>query len=888
MLFGEKGIMEPFAVYNWMKSFLSTSIRRKILSMFILISIVSIAVISTVAVFQFRGSFSEKSVADYEKIAEELYYNLNRVIIKGRTDVSLIANNPVIASNRFSPDQKKEELLKLKWMLKIYEDITIVNAKGIVVTSTDYNYRGDWRYKRHFLESLKGKTIVSNVQSIASPEKYIIDFSSPVFDKHKKIISIITTQLNMKNISDIITHVEIEKTGHAFLLNENYKIIAHKEKEKMFLKHCQSLNDQISSGNDYLKFSDQDGTQFFGAYFNVSKLTNTMISSSENINWTVVVLQENNEMLSPLNSIVWRLMLFAVLLGSIAIVLLVFFSRTITEPIRHLSEGAAILGKGNLDHRVEIETEDELKKLANSFNEMAANLFNSKQEITEREADLKKANNYISNIINSMPSILVGVDAKGRITQWNKKAEETTGIKKNEAKGRLLPEVFPQMASEMDNVMESMATNEIKVESKKPYNNKTQYMDITIYPLVSDGVEGAVVRIDDVTSYYNLEQQLNQHRKMDAIGQLVGGVAHDFNNLLAGILGAAEMLKNKGNDGRKTVKYVDMIILASTRAAELISKLLAFSRKGAIVFTPVDIHDILNDVSVILERSIDKKIEIQINNNAEQSVVVGDSSQLQNVFMNIGINASHAMPDGGEVSFTTSILKLEKIACNEMPFDIEPGCFIEIEIRDRGCGISSENIHKIFEPFFSTKEQGEGTGLGLAAVYGTIQDHHGAVNVSSELGVGTVFRIYLPLSDKVVEKTTGDVKALRGAGQILIVDDEEIIRTTARVMLEDLNYSVITAENGKEAVAVFQEKYKDIDLVLLDMIMPEMNGRDTFKKMREVDDNCRIIISSGFSKDEDLDDLMQRGLDGFIRKPYRKFELSQLLAKVLNKKSNDE
>ena len=880
-------IKKLIAIKDYLKYYLSISIKRKILLIFILISTVSIAVISFSTTIQFKHAFSQKSAADYEKIAEELFYNINRVIVKGKSDINLITNNPVIMSNESSPDQKKKELLKFKWMLKIYEDLTIIDPNGIVITSTDYNYRGDWRYKKHFIESLKGKTVVSNVQSIPSPEKYIIDFSSPVFDREKKIISIITAQLNMKNISDIITHVKIDETGHALLLNENYKIIAHKEKNKIFLMHFQSLTRQIKNGNEFLNFSEPNGTQIFGTYFNISKLTGSAINPSQNIGWTVVVLQEENEMFSPLNSIVWRIIIYSILLGCITIIIALFFSRTITEPIKHLSEGAAILGKGNLNHRVKIETEDELKELANSFNSMAINLNNYGEEITKREIDLKKANEYISNIIDSMPSIIIGVDINGKITQWNKKAEETTEIKKDEAKDKYLPDVFPQMAPEMDKIIESMKTHEIKIESKKPYN-KTQYMDITIYPLVTNGVEGAVVRIDDVTDHYNLEQQLNQHRKMDAIGQLVGGVAHDFNNILAGILGAAELIEYDKNIGKKHKENIDMIIQASTRAAEMVSKLLAFSRKGKIISTTIDLHDIINDVSTILKRSIDKKIKIKINNNADQSVVVGDDSQLQNVLINIGINASHAMPDGGEVTFTTSIIKLEDAYCNEIPFDIEPGDFIEIEIKDTGYGISHENIQKIFEPFFSTKKQGEGTGLGLSVVYGTIQDHHGAINVYSEIGAGTVFHIYLPLSDEVVTRSIENVEIIKGSGQILIVDDEEVIRITAKAMLEDMNYKVINAKNGQEAVAIFKKKYKDIDLVLLDMVMPEMNGRETFLRMREIDENCKIIISSGFSKDKDLNELKKKGLNGFIRKPYRKFELSQLIAEVLSIKTNKD
>jgi len=242
------------------------------------------------------------------------------------------------------------------------------------------------------------------------------------------------------------------------------------------------------------------------------------------------------------------------------------------------------------------------------------------------------------------------------------------------------------------------------------------------------------------------------------------------------------------------------------------------------------------------------------------------------------------MPNGGELIFTTRNLFLNHDFCASSPFDIRSGDYLEIEIKDTGIGIPPENLEKIFEPFFTTKEIGQGTGLGLAAVYGTVVEHTGAIYVSSEPGKGTTFKMYLPLSSQAAVEAKSDDEVVMGSGRILVVDDEEIIRITTKAALEALNYEVITAEDGVEAVEIFRREHETIDLVFLDMIMPKINGRETFEKIKSIDKNARVIMSSGFSRDEDMDDLKQKGLSGFIRKPYRRAEISRVVATAFQQK----
>jgi len=329
---------------------------------------------------------------------------------------------------------------------------------------------------------------------------------------------------------------------------------------------------------------------------------------------------------------------------------------------------------------------------------------------------------------------------------------------------------------------------------------------------------------------------------------------------------------------------IDIIINAAVRSADLTKKLLAFGRKGKIHSTLIDLHDIINDSSAIIARTFDKKINLVVNTEALSSYIVGDNSAIQNSIMNLGINAAHSMEDGGNLTLTTKNIRFDKNYCETSAFELIPGEYIELEVRDSGCGIPLEHIKDIFEPFFTTKEEGVGTGLGLSAVYGTVKDHHGAITVYSESGTGTVFHLYFPCSGNEVEQKETNNTIIAGSGIILLVDDEELIRMTGKLLLESMGYTVQLANNGLEAVELFEKNYSDITLVIIDIIMPVMNGREAFLKMKEIDPECRVIMASGFTNNENIEGLHQQGLKGFLNKPFSRYELSQVLTSALEQK----
>lgn len=367
------------------------------------------------------------------------------------------------------------------------------------------------------------------------------------------------------------------------------------------------------------------------------------------------------------------------------------------------------------------------------------------------------------------------------------------------------------------------------------------------------------------------EEQIRQSQKMDAIGQLAGGVAHDFNNMLSGILGSAELLASEFPPGDRRASLVNIIVAASQRASDLTKKLLAFSRKGKLLSTSFSLHRIIEDAVLLLQRSIDRGIEIQVDLCPEDPSLVGDPSQIENALLNLCINARDAMPGGG-------LLRIQTSLC-----DRPDGPFVELNISDTGTGIPLEIQSRIFEPFFTTKPQGKGTGLGLAAVYGIVQDHRGLLKLDSTPGQGTTFRLWFPVERLgATMPSQAPLVVHQGKGAALIIDDEDLVRTTLSMLLESAGYQILSAANGLDGLKLFQERRQDITFVFLDLVMPGISGKETFQRIKALDPEARIIVASGFSSEGSVSDLQEKGLRVFMHKPFTKNELMEAVTKVLS------
>jgi PAS domain S-box-containing protein len=394
----------------------------------------------------------------------------------------------------------------------------------------------------------------------------------------------------------------------------------------------------------------------------------------------------------------------------------------------------------------------------------------------------------------------------------------------------------------------------------------------------------ALAQFIDITEQRELEGRLRQAQKMEAIGTLAGGVSHDFNNIIQAILGYTSLLKVRLEGQEEAAAQVEAIERASLRAGELTRQLLGFARRGRLEVKPTDLNGVVDKVVSMIRPTFDRSIDIRTALSAGLSPVEGDAGQLEQSLLNLCINARDAMPGGGTLRIETRNATLSEPEAYG-PAMAPPGAYVSLSVSDTGVGIPSGNLPRIFEPFFTTKEPGKGSGMGLAMVYGIVKNHGGWIDVRSPSGRGTTFRILLPASTSMPAVTAAPIQPeilAGGTETILFVDDEESLRLLATEMLGSLGYTVVTAKNGIEALARYAEKRGEIALVILDLIMPEMGGVETFRRLREIDPAARVLVSSGYAGDERPEMLLAEGVAGFLRKPYRLGALAAAIRQALS------
>jgi PAS domain S-box-containing protein len=486
-----------------------------------------------------------------------------------------------------------------------------------------------------------------------------------------------------------------------------------------------------------------------------------------------------------------------------------------------------------------------------------------------------------------LPEVVCETDAAGRLTFANQNAFRTFGYAPDDLRRGLniIDMVRPDDRDRARRHLEStLGGQTVRHQEYVAVRKDGSTLPVLVYssPILRDGSPaGARVTVVDITDRKRLEQQLRQAQKMEAIGQLAGGIAHDFNNLLAGILGFANIHKLEVPAGSDIAEAFETIEQTAERAAELTRQLLDFARTGTRKLAPVDLHRVLRDAVSLLDRTVDKRIRFSLHLQPDDVTVEGDAAQLQQVFLNLAVNARDAMPDGGELILRTEPVELGPDDCRAHR-GMAPGPHVRVTVSDTGCGIPEHLAHRVFEPFFTTKQPGSGSGMGLAMVYGIIQSHGGRIRLDSRVGEGTTFLIDLPLAgaaQREPEPVGGE--PVRGTGRVLVVDDEPVVRNAASAMLRELGYTPIAVASGREAVETYRRRGDEIALVLIDMVMPEMDGGECFRALKAIDPGVRAVLTTGYGRAGRAQAALDEGMVGFAQKPYNLAAFSRILADAL-------
>ncbi len=565
----------------------------------------------------------------------------------------------------------------------------------------------------------------------------------------------------------------------------------------------------------------------------------------------------------------------------------------------HASLDSAVwaLRRGAYDYlRKPFEYEELIKRVQNAINQKQLTsekaVINGKLELSEKR---------YRYLIHNSPDIIYTLDDKGHFSFVSDAVERLLGFKPHDLIGKpytaiIHDEDLEKAKLHFDERRTGARANagielRLKVAADDGTGKGTEARHLTVElkstgmydkPVPENGVRfvGTHGVARDISERNRLEAQLQQAKKMEAIGTLAGGIAHDFNNLLMGIQGYTSLMllrMDASDPHHQKLKNIEEYIQSGV---ELTKQLLGFARGGKYDVKPINLNDLIVKSSQMFGRT-KKEITIHRQLEADAWSVEADRGQIEQVLLNLYVNAWQAMPGGGDIYLETKNVTVDDSSAGLA--GLGPGRYVRVSVIDTGVGMDEKTLQRIFEPFFSTKKMGRGSGLGLASAYGIIRNHSGVIEVRSQKGVGTTFVIYLPASERAVEKAVSEAgEILMGPETILLVDDEEMIINVGTEILKALGYNVLSARNGKEAVALFRDKKDAVDLVLLDMIMPGMGGGETYDALKGIRPDVKILLSSGYSIDGEASEILKRGCDGFIQKPFNIKALSQKLRKIID------
>ena len=514
---------------------------------------------------------------------------------------------------------------------------------------------------------------------------------------------------------------------------------------------------------------------------------------------------------------------------------------------------------------------------------------------TERSRDLTRA--QLQALIDASPLAITAGDLEGRIILWSEAAERIFGWPAGQVLGQPYPAVPAEMRDRWLDMRDRVLSGETLtgVETKRTTRDgRVIEVSVSAAPIYDDrgSVAGTVALIEDLSQARDaereveaLESQLRQAQKLEVVGRLAAGIAHDFNNLLTAIQGNTELILSGGAGGSEIEEDLQQISRSADRAAALTRQLLNFAHQGAVDPRPLDVNRLVKDMESLLERLIGETIELRVELSVDAGTVLTDPNQIEQVVMNLVVNARDALPEGGRIAVQTGSAEVDREDADSLPYEVRPGPYAIISVIDSGVGMAPETVERIFEPFFTTKPVGVGTGLGLSTVYSIVKQARGHIRVDSEPGAGTTFRVYLPRAegDQLAgqrEERAPAVEPGGGSETILVVEDEEAVLSMAQRTLERQGYEVLPALSGREGLTLALKHPGEIDMLFCDVAMPDLTGREVAERVKDVRPGIRILMTSGYGARRLTEEGILKGVE-FLPKPYSPRDLTARVRQML-------
>ncbi|MBN2467127.1 MAG: response regulator [Deltaproteobacteria bacterium] len=504
------------------------------------------------------------------------------------------------------------------------------------------------------------------------------------------------------------------------------------------------------------------------------------------------------------------------------------------------------------------------------------------RQITKELLSVKR---HFELVLGSMSEGIVELDAQGRIVFANTAAVSLIGVEEEHLLGMMFDNLFDvperQRANEF---IRKISGQPFREEEERPIDLKGRKVVLSGFP-IGLGEQKGIIILTDVTERKRLEEQLVIAQKAEALGTLAGGIAHDFNNLLMGVQGNASLMLMDLDETHPYYEKLCTIEKLVRNGSKLTTQLLAYARKGRYEVRPLNLNELILETAQTFGRTR-RQVSIRCELADDLMAIEADQGQIEQVLFNLYVNSADAMPGGGTLLLKTMNLGHKKI--KGKGYEPKAGMYVVLTVGDTGTGMDEKTVKRIFDPFFTTKEMGRGTGLGLASVYGIIKGHGGYIDVDSSIGSGSVFTIYLPATRKNVQKAVrSPLQIVKGTEAILLVDDEELILNVGEEMLGALGYRVFRARNGKEAIKLYRRHQASIDMIILDMVMPNLGGGATFDVFKEINPYVKVLLSSGYSIEGEASKILGRGCSGFIQKPFRIEDLSVKIREILDREEKN-
>jgi PAS domain S-box-containing protein len=734
----------------------------------------------------------------------------------------------------------------------IFQDIYAANRYGIYHTVREngnryFMFTGNIANRDYFKSIMSGgpaqitSPLISRTTGI--PTIFIV---APIKDDKGRPQGLVGAGISLNYIRVVAEGLKAYSTGYGVVVDKDGRLIYHPDNELVLQRKLTEFDDPTVRELGNRMTSGGSGV-FRYTYNGLSKIA--FYQPIAITGWSVATVVPEVEMFASAVRLLRVVAGITLLLALIVGLIILVTANRLTQPLQNLASHALQIASGNLNPgTLKVKQHDEIGTLTETFNTMTTNLSSTMEILRSSE---NKYRSLIDNIsIGIYRSSLI---PQNRYIQVNPAMVKMFGFDSEEELLNIRPEDLYNDPAEMLPLLDEIQNKGYVRDSELCFRTKAGnqiWCSVTANAEYdNDGnlkwINGF---IEEITERKKLSEQLRQSQKMEAIGTLAGGIAHDFNNILTAIIGYATLFKLKLSRNDLEVHYIDDILEAADRATNLTGSLLTFSRKQIISLKPVSLNDTVKRLESFLLRVIGEDIDFKTQLCSEELIIMADAGQIEQMLVNLAANARDAMPDGGLLSISIGRIDVN----NEMPVSaLEPGAYAFIEVSDTGWGMEDATRQRIFEPFFTTKEIGKGTGLGLSIVYGIVKQHNGEIQVYSEPGFGTTFKIYQKLVNLKAELSTDirQEKPYGGTETILIAEDDPAVRKLFREILEGLGYKIIEASDGDDAVAKYIENREKIKLLLFDVIMPKKNGKEAYEEIKKAGGNARIIFSSGYTAD---------------------------------------